>query len=290
LWVSWNGPLLIPSGTRLQGIFFWDLIVYLTEGFVFLLTGLQARTLLDQPHNFSLANVGLVTLLITAIIIAARFIWVFPATYVPRWLIPRIARDDPAPAWQLPFFLAFTGVRGVVSLAAALALPYAIESGAAFPNRALILFVTFGVILVTLVGQGMVLPVVARMLGLTRLAEEERKAETADEIETRLAALSEVEKRLEAMGEKLPDRVLEVLRTRNQARTQILPRDMEDALEHMRLSAKVKKELIDAERRFIHRQLREGKLTDEARRRIEYELDLEEASMANRARDGGGWF
>jgi CPA1 family monovalent cation:H+ antiporter len=289
LWVSWNGPLLIPSATRLQGVFFWDFIVYLTEGFVFLLTGLQARTLLDQQHNFSLANVGVVTLLITAIIIAARFVWVFPATYIPRWLIPRIARDDPAPAWQLPFFLAFTGVRGVVSLAAALALPYATESGAPFPHRALILFVTFGVILLTLVGQGSVLPLVARMLGLTRAGHDERNAELAAEINARVAALEEVEKHLESIGEKLPDDVRELLRTRNHSRAQILPRDMEKGLARMQLSAKVKKELIEAERRFIHRQLREGKISDEARRRIEYELDLEEASVANRARDGGGW-
>jgi CPA1 family monovalent cation:H+ antiporter len=289
LWVSWNGPLLIPSATRLQGIFFWDLIVYLIEGFVFLLTGLQARTLLNEPHNFSLLNVGVVTLLITAIIIVARFAWVFPATYIPRWLVPRIARDDPSPPWQQPFFLAFTGVRGVVSLAAALALPYATQAGVAFPNRALILFVTFGVILVTLVGQGMMLPAVARALGLSRVAEDEHNAEITAEINARLAALEEVEKRLESIGETLPDEVRNLLRTRNQSRAQILPRDMEDGLEHMRLSAKVKKELIEAERRFIHRQLREGKLTDEARRRIEYELDLEEASLANRARDGGGW-
>jgi CPA1 family monovalent cation:H+ antiporter len=133
------------------------------------------------------------------------------------------------------------------------------------------------------------LPLVARALGLPRLAKEERDAELAAEINARLAALEEVEKRLEAIGERLPADVRELLRTRNQARAQILPRDMEDALEHMRLSAKVKKELIEAERRFIHRQLREGKLTDEARRRIEYELDLEEAGVANRGRDGGGW-
>jgi len=171
LYVSWNGPLLIPFATRLQGIFFWDFIVYLTEGFVFLLTGLQLRTLLDQPHIFTLAQVGLVILLITAIIVVARFVWVFPATYMPRWVIPRIARNDPSPPWQFPFFLAFTGVRGVVSLAAALALPYTIASGADFPQRALILFVTFGVIIVTLVGQGILLPAVAHALGLSRVAE-----------------------------------------------------------------------------------------------------------------------
>ena len=289
LWVSWNGPLLISSATRLQGIFFWDFIVYLTEGFVFLLTGLQLRTLLDQPHIFTLAQVGLVILLITAIIVVARFVWVFPATYIPRWVIPRIARNDPSPPWQFPFFLAFTGVRGVVSLAAALALPYTIASGADFPQRALILFVTFGVIIVTLVGQGILLPAVAHALGLSRVAEDERNADLTAEINARLAALEEVEKRLESVGEKLPEPVRELLRTRNRSRAQILPHDLEDGLDQLRLSAKVKKELIDAERRFIHRQLREGKLTDEARRRIEYELDLEEASLANRARDSGGW-
>ncbi len=84
--------------------------------------------------------------------------------------------------------------------------------------------------------------------------------------------------------------MLELLRTRNLSRTQILPRDLADGLDHTRQSAALKKELIDAEREFIYRLLRDGKITDEARRRIEYELDLEEASLANRGHDGGGWF
>jgi CPA1 family monovalent cation:H+ antiporter len=291
LYVSWNGPLLISSATRLQGIFFWDLTVYLIEGFVFLLTGLQARTLIQQAHGFALGEIALATALVTGIIIAARFIWVFPATYIPRWLIHSIAKNDPAPAWQLPFFLSFTGVRGVVSLAAALALPYALASGAPFPNRELIMFVTFGVIILTLVGQGAVLPYVARVLGLRSMGEEERIADIMAELAGRQAALADVEQRLETLAQngELPDDVVELLRTRHQSRAQILPSDMEDALEHMRLSAKVKRELIDAERQFIHKLLRDGKITDEARRRIEYELDLEEASLANRGRDGGGW-
>jgi monovalent cation/hydrogen antiporter len=289
LWVSWNGPLLISSATRLQGVFFWDLIVYLIEGFVFLLTGLQARTLIAEAKGFPLGEIALATALITGIVIITRFVWVFPATYIPRWLNPSLARRDPAPPWQMPFFLSFTGIRGVVSLAAAIALPYTVQSGAPFPQRALILFITFGVIIFTLVGQGLLLPAVARALGLTRLAREERRFEIEAEISARIAALEQVEKHLESVGEALPSDVQELLRTRNQARSQILPRDMEDALEHMRLSAEVKKDLIDAERKFIHRMLRDGKLTDESRRRIEYELDLEEASLANRARGGGGW-
>jgi hypothetical protein len=83
--------------------------------------------------------------------------------------------------------------------------------------------------------------------------------------------------------------MVEHLRTRNQSRKQILPINLTEGLDHMRQTATLKKELIDAERHFIYRLLRDGKITDEARRRIEYELDLEEASVANRGKDGGGW-
>ncbi len=120
LYVSWNGPLLISSATRLQGIFFWDLLVYLVEGLVFLVTGLEARTLMENGHPFSIPDLAIATAVTVAIVIAARFVWVFPATYLPRWLIPPLARRDPSPPWQSVFMLAFTGIRGVVSLAAAL--------------------------------------------------------------------------------------------------------------------------------------------------------------------------
>ena len=113
LFVSWNGPLLIPAATRLQGIFFWDLIVYLLEGFIFLLTGLQARTLLERAHTFGLRDLVLAVLVTTVVVIAARFVWVFPATYVPRWLSPSLARRDPSPPWQFVFVIAFVGIRGV---------------------------------------------------------------------------------------------------------------------------------------------------------------------------------
>jgi len=291
LYVSWNGPLLIPSATRLQGIFFWDLIVYLIEGMVFLLTGLQARILLDETRVFTIRELLIATACAAAIAIAARFIWVFPATYIPRWVSRRLAKRDPSPPWQWPFFLAFTGVRGVTSLALALAIPYAVASGAPFPHRDLILFVSFGVIIITLIGQGVMLPSVVHWLGLHSDGKEERRREIEAELAARQAALDEVTRRLEkVVGEReLPDAVIDLLRTRNTSRTQILPQDLEDGLAHMRLSAGIKKELIDAERKFIYELLRDGKITDEARRRIEYELDLEEASVANRGEDGGGW-
>jgi CPA1 family monovalent cation:H+ antiporter len=291
LYVSWNGPLLIPPATRLQGIFFWDLIVYLIEGLLFLVTGLQVRTLLEQTHAFTIRELVVATIWTTAIAIAARFVWMFPATYIPRWVSSSLARRDPSPNWQAPFFLAFTGIRGVDSLAVALAIPYAVVSGAPFPHRDLILFVTFGVIIITLVGQGSFLPQVVRALGLNRQAVQEREEEIKAELDARVAALKQVEARLQKVIDErqLPEDVIALLRTRNESRSQILPDNLQDSLEQMRLSASVKKELIDAEREFIYQLLRDGKITDEARRRIEYELDLEEAGVANRGKDGGGW-
>src|SRR5436190_399690 len=82
LYVSWNGPLLISSATRLQGVFFWDLIIYVIEGFVFLITGLQARTVIERATTFSLRELAVAIAVVTAIAIVARFVWVFPATYV----------------------------------------------------------------------------------------------------------------------------------------------------------------------------------------------------------------
>ena len=291
LYVSWTGPRLIPSATRLQGIFFWDLIVYLIEGLVFLLTGLQARALIDEPHLFTVHDLLIATAWTTLITIVARFIWVFPATYIPRWVSTSLRKRDPYPPWQAPFFLSFTGVRGVVSLAAALAIPYALANGQPFPHRELIQYVTFGVIIFTLVGQGLMMPAIVRWLGLNQLGKKERKLEIKHELRARQAALKAVSKRLEKAIKNcgLPADAIRHLLTRHQSRLQILPANLTEGLNHMRQTARIKTELIEVEREFIYRLLRDGKITDEARRRIEYELDLEEASVANRGKDGGGW-
>ena len=100
LYVSWNGPLLIPAATRLQGIFFWDLVVYYLEGFVFLVTGMQMRALLDRSNAVSLRELGLAIPLVVAVVVIARFIWAYPAVYLPRWLKSGAARRDPMPPWQ----------------------------------------------------------------------------------------------------------------------------------------------------------------------------------------------
>src|SRR4029077_896539 len=128
-----------------------------------------------------------------------RFIWVFPAVYVPRWLSRRLRRRDPAPPWQQAFVLAFTGVRGIVSLAAALAIPFATAARAPFPHRDLILFLTFSVILVTLVGQGLMLPTVIRALGLAHAGRREHVADKAEECDARRQAAMAAINRLDQL-------------------------------------------------------------------------------------------
>ena len=282
LFVSWNGPLLIPAATRLQGIFFWDLLIYLLEGFIFLLTGMQTRTLLDRMDAVQLRELGLTVLLTVVVIVVARFIWVFPAVYLPRWLSPALARRDPAPPWSWAFALGFIGVRGVVSLAAALGIPFLTAAGAPFPRRDLIIFVTYGVIVVTLIGQGLLLPSVVRWLGLASDAVAERRRERAAEVAARSEALAVGQQRLErlAADNPLSEEVTAVLRARHDYRSARLPHDVTDAQDAALLAADVRGELIAAEREYIYRLLQDGRITDEVRRHIERELDLEEASVA----------
>lgn len=284
LYVSWNGPRLISATTRLQGIFFWDLTIYLIEGFVFLITGLQARTLIAQAHDFPLRDLLLVTAITAVITILARFVWIYPATYLPRWLIPALARRDPSPPWQQVFVLGFTGVRGVVSLAAALAIPLTIESGAPFPHRNGILFATFGVIVITLVGQGLTLPAVIRWLGVAKRARVEEHEERQRELVARNAAIDASRAHLARLAEQrgLSAETVEFLNARHDHRARQIPSDLDTARDTLRTNNDIRLELIEAERSFLYELLRDGKIADETRRRLERDLDLEEAAILAR--------
>ncbi len=285
LYMSWNGPLLISSATRLQGIFFCDLVIYLIEGLLFLLTGFQMRSLFEKSKAFPLDDILFATALVAIIVIVARFAWVFPATYLPRLLNKRLRARDPMPSWPTVFVIAFTGVRGAVSLAAALALPLALPGGEDFPYRDLILFVSFGVIFITLVGLGLGLPPVVRWLGVAQTGREEHLAEHASEISARREALGAALKSLDAITDdrELSDEVVKLLRARHETRANQLPDSLDpDKHDVSTTGTDLTRELISAERKFIHVLLRDGKITDEIRRRIERDLDLEEASLANR--------
>jgi monovalent cation/hydrogen antiporter len=226
---------------------------------------------------------AMAALVTTVAVIAARFMWVFPSLYLPRLLLPSVRRADPYPIWQRPFLVSFFGVRGIVSLAAALALPLTTASGMPFPHRDLILLRTFWVILITLVGQGLALPLVLRWLGLGRIVEAEQKEERDAEIAARRSAIDAVLRRLDQLaGERsLPAPLVERLRARHLARlnrselleaeaAQSAPVALHDEIEGL---------LIDTERKHIFGQLERGELIDEARRHIERELDLREAAL-----------
>jgi CPA1 family monovalent cation:H+ antiporter len=285
LYMSWNGPLLISAATRLQGIFFWDLVIYLIEGLLFLLTGFQMRSLYEKSKVFPLHNILFATALVAVIIIVARFAWVYPATYLPRLLSKRLRERDPSPRWQTVFIISFTGVRGAVSLAAALALPFALPGGEAFPYRDLILFVSFGVIFITLIGLGLGLPPVVRWLGVAQDGRAEHIAELESEIAARREALGAALKSLDAITDdrELSDEVIKLLRARHETRANQLPDSLDPEADDVSAAGiDLTRELIAKERKFIHVLLRDGKITDETRRRIERDLDLEEASLANR--------
>jgi monovalent cation/hydrogen antiporter len=284
LYMSWNGPLLISAATRLQGIFFWGLVIYLIEGLLFLLTGFQMRLLYERSKAFPLDEILTLTALVAVMIVIARFAWTFPAIYLPR-MVKRVRLRDPSPPWQWAFVISFTGVRGAVSLAAALALPLALSDGSPFPNRDLILFVAFGVIFITLVGFGLGLPTVVRWLGVAQAGRSERFAELESEVAARREALDAALKSLDRITEhrEISDEVIQLLRARHETRANQLPNSLDpDARIASAVGSDLTRELIAAERKFIHILLRDGKINDETRRHIERDLDLEEASLANR--------
>ncbi len=286
LYISWNGLRLISAATRLQGIFFWDLFIYLIEGMVFLITGLQARTLIARIGDYSIPDLVVSAAVVSAVVITTRFIWVYPATYLPRWLFPPLKRRDPSPPWQWTFVLAFTGVRGIVSLAAALAVPFATTNGLPFPNRDLILFLTFAVILVTLVGQGLLLPAVIRALGLADAGRLERHSNNAEEHKARRQGIETAIERLDQITSErtFSESIIQPLRARHRDRLKYIEQKSDGNDGHRAATERrdeIELLLIATERERINELFRSGMLKDEARRRIERDLDLREAGVAN---------
>jgi Na+/H+ antiporter len=284
LYISWNGLRLISAPTRLQGIFFWNFFIYVIEGMVFLLTGLQARTLAVGVKGHPIAELVVAAAVVSAVVIATRFIWMYPATYLPRWLIPAVARKDPAPPWQWPFVLAHTGVRGIVSLAAALAIPLSTDDGTPFPHRDVVLLLTFVIVLVTLVGQGLTLPWVIQKLGLANAGRRERMEGRSAEFEARRRAIESVIDRLDrqAAEHDIPEDIYTRLRAhRLDHLSQIELRSHDDDAHKQRVNLldDIERQVISEEREFINQLYVRGELKDEPRRRIERGLDLREAEI-----------
>ena len=285
LYISWNGLRLISAATRLQGVFFWDFLVYLIEGLVFLITGLQIRAVISAIAAYSISSLAMAAAVVSVVVIAARFAWVYPSAHISR-LIPVVRRRDPLPSWQWLFALGFTGIRGVVSLAAALAIPYVTADGSPFPDRDLILFLTFCVIFVTLVGEGLTLPWVTRALGLAHAGRRERQEERNEEFRARKRALETAIHELDRLTteRQAPESVVRPIRVAQSDRLKLVDHRNDGDARHKKLvdlGDEIELSLINAERDFINNLYRDGELKDEQRRHIERELDLRDANLAN---------
>jgi Na+/H+ antiporter len=270
---------ILSAEVRLQAAGFWKMLVFLLNGLLFILVGLQLKTIMARlahhPFQDLLRDAGIICLTV----IVVRIAWVFPATYLPRWLIPVLRRNDPAPGWRLPAVLAWTGIRGGISLTAALAIPLTAQ-GAAFPQRDLILFLTFSVILTTLVLQGLSLPPLIKVLGISDDSRTEN-----EETRARLTVAQTAREWLEGIGEDddsvSPD-LLVSLRghyesqiERYQAR--IDAADSQVGLEQSRQSSlSLKRDIIAAQRDALIHLRDQGDISDDILHRIENDLDLEE--------------
>jgi CPA1 family monovalent cation:H+ antiporter len=266
-------PRVMSSDTRVLGSGVWQMLVFTLNGLVFVLIGLQLPTIIEVVSlNVSVSSVILVALAVCVTVIVVRMVWVFPATYLPRWLIPGLAARDPSPDPRIVTILGWSGMRGVVSLAAAFTLP------TFFPFRDLVLFLTFAVILATLVGQGLTLPFLIRRLGIGDDGSVQH-----EEIHAREASVEAALGRLEELAVEWSGHLelIEQLRARYQHAEEHLEHDHEaegapepdqEQVEH----EAIRRAVIDAQRVAIIDLRDRGVIGDAALRRVERDLDLEE--------------
>lgn len=163
LFLSYRSHEIFSTGnSRLQTINVWATLVFILNGLVFILIGLELPVIIGDMGAYSISEAIKYGLIISLITIVIRIIYVMPIVYVPKWLGNTKRMDPHNPLWKGPLIVGWAGMRGVVSLASALSVPLLMTNGQAFPHRNLILFITFVVILVTLVFQGLTLPLLIR--------------------------------------------------------------------------------------------------------------------------------
>jgi len=289
VWLGWRASELTNHTTRLQLTAIWQFLVFLLNAILFVLVGLQLPTVLDQLSGRSAGELAGYGALIALVVIVVRIVWVYVLSYVIRRISPAARRRSPRPRWDQTTVVAWAGMRGSVSLAAALAIPTEIDSGAAFPERDLVIFLAFCVILATLVGQGLLLPALIRALGMERDTADEDEELNA-RLEIAFAALDRIE---ELAGEdwvhpqtvERTRNLFDYRRRRFSSRigSQGASEDDDDFDYEGRADSyrRFMSHVLGAQRDTLRRLRDEGQVTDEVRRRVEYDLDLEEARLSN---------
>jgi Na+/H+ antiporter len=282
LFVAWRSPQLLTPEVRLRTTSVWATVGFLLNGLAFILIGLQLRGILHVLSGWSIGSLIGYGALVSAAVIVVRILWVFPGAYLPRLLFPRLRANDPYPPWQMVAALAWCGMRGVVSLAAALALPLSTDSGAAFPARDLVIFLTFCVILATLVVQGLTLTPLIQLLGLHDDGQTEHEVAKA-QLRAAEAALARIEEL--ADEEWAPAEKVERLRAEYAYRIERLAARHGDGAQRAEYDGitagyqRLRRELFTVERLTVISLRDDGMISDEVLHRLERTLDLEEARL-----------
>jgi CPA1 family monovalent cation:H+ antiporter len=282
LFVSLRSGEIFSNQSRIMTYAVWDVIIYILNSLIFILIGLQLRSIMQGIHNYSAYELMIYGLSISLVVIIIRFIWVLPAALLPRWLSKRIRENEPFDPRNMIVF-GWAGMRGVVSMAAALAIPLTLQDGSEFPHRSLIIYLTFCVILSTLVLLGSTLPWIIRKLKIKpfSIVAEEYNVRT----KVVSAAISYIEDNLSLVPDELLDNIkskYEVKYNRLQktdlpanyfGKGQKLPGTIFNEFSKMQI------DLLNVERKLLLQLHRKGNASEEIVRKIERELDLEETRL-----------
>jgi CPA1 family monovalent cation:H+ antiporter len=278
---GWKGPELLSASTRLNSAAVWSVLVFLLNCILFIVIGLQLPAIIAELGQYTTGQLIAYGALISAVVILVRPVWVFPAAWLPRLLSKRLRQRDPLPSWRHLMVIAWSGMRGVVSLAAALALPVNFGNGRPMPQRSLVIFLTFCVILSTLVFQGLSLPLLIRWLRVKERREgtHERNAR----LKLAHAALAHINK----VAEQSPrhEKALQQITALYQERIEDLNDELAEVLgwsdhrEHWIATRHLRLETLEAERRELIKLRREHQVNEELMHQIEHELDLEETRL-----------
>jgi Na+/H+ antiporter len=284
IYLSRKSSQIFDAEGRLAAASVWNLLFFVFNGAAFVLIGLQLRNIVRGLSNYPLLTLIAWGVAIALVVIAVRFLWMFPAAYSRRLIFPgHREREIPPAPWRWVFVIATAGMRGIVSLAAALALPVTIAPGVPFPQRDLILFITFVVILVTLVGEGLLLPWLIRRWDVK---DDEDGGRVTAAVRVRLARLGrdhlrglepafqspaewEVAGRLHADYE---------LRVQHYAAHADGIEPGEESQQHD-IERRLRRELLDVERAELLTLRRVGEISDQVYRALEWDLDLAESRL-----------
>ena len=275
VYLGWHTPELTNAQVRIQATGVWEIVQYLLNALLFVLIGLQLPVVLDALGEYSTATLVGYAALVSGAVIVLRFAWVFAVLQAPKWIARRMS------SWRGAVFVSWAGMRGGVSLAAALALPLRTDDGDPFPGRDLILFLTFAVIVVTLVGMGLTMAFVIRALGL-----EDDGVDDLEDAKARIHAAEAALARLELLvdedwvREDTAERVRGAYRFRtNRFRARF--DDGDDGAIEMRSQdyQRLRRELLEAERGALVELRRTGVISNDVWIRVARDLDLEELRL-----------